>query len=78
MAENTLVNGEKVKEGDLVAFINSDGERCESRIKARPDGSLYFWNAEYELKDYPSAFIVSACGGASSASLLNRWLGVLR
>ena len=31
----TLFNGKKVKEGDKVYFINSDGERCEGLIQRR-------------------------------------------
>lgn len=30
-----LYNGTEVKEGDKIAFINSDGERCEGLIKRR-------------------------------------------
>ena len=31
----TLFNGKKVKEGDKVFFINSDGVRCEGFIERR-------------------------------------------
>ena len=31
----TLFNGKKVKYGDSVFFINSDGVRCEGKIKRR-------------------------------------------
>lgn len=31
----TLFNGKKVKEGDRVYFINSDGVRCEGLIQRR-------------------------------------------
>jgi hypothetical protein len=31
----TLFNGKKVKEGDKVHFINSDGNRCEGVIQRR-------------------------------------------
>lgn len=31
----TLFNGKKVKEGDKVFFINSDGVRCEGLIQRR-------------------------------------------
>ena len=55
-----LANGQKVKEGDLVAFINSDGERCEDVIRKRKDGTLYFWNCNFEITDYKSAYRVDA------------------
>jgi len=32
---DTLFNGKKVKEGDKVFFINSDGTRCEGLIQRR-------------------------------------------
>ena len=31
----TLFNGKKVKEGDKVYFINSDGVRCEGLVQRR-------------------------------------------
>ena len=31
----TILNGKKVKEGDKVFFINSDGVRCEGLVQRR-------------------------------------------
>lgn len=67
-----LYNGTEVKEGDKVAFINSDGKKCEALIKRRkfkashPDtgekfkkGTLYFWNSSFNISDYKNAFLVT-------------------
>lgn len=54
-----LFNGEEVKEGDKVMFINSDGEECIDFIARRKDGTLFFWNQFYEISDYVSARKVS-------------------
>ena len=66
-----LFNGTVVKEGDKIAFINSDGERCEGLIQHRQfetihedtgeklkKGSLFFWNIGFHISDYKNAFIV--------------------
>lgn len=66
-----LYNGTVVKEGDKVAFINSDGERCEGLIMRRQfdilhqdtgeklkKGTLFFWNMGFNVSDYRNAFIV--------------------
>jgi len=50
-----LANGDTVKFGDTVTFTNSDGENCTSTIKRRRDGTLYYWNPLFEIKDYDSA-----------------------
>ncbi len=50
-----LFNGEKVKEGDKVMFINSDGLKCEDSIKRNDDGKLFFWNNGFEIIDYQNA-----------------------
>lgn len=65
-----LSNGKVVKEGDLVYFINSDGERCEKPIEKRKvdcehqvtkkklkRGTLFFWNAGFEPSDYKSLVV---------------------
>ena len=66
-----LYNGKKVKEGDLVYFINSDGVRCEQTIQKRmfdcvhqdsgeklKKGTLFFWNNGFKPSDYPNADLV--------------------
>lgn len=66
-----LHNGTVAREGDKVAFINSDGERCEDLIKRRQyntihqntgeklkKGTLFFWNVGFNVSDYRNAFIV--------------------
>ena len=66
-----LSNGKEVKEGTLVYFINSDGERCEKPIEKRKvecyhqdtkkrlkKGTLFFWNSGFEPSDYKSADVV--------------------
>ena len=61
----TLHNGSKVKEGDNVYFINSDGVKCEGKIQRRhfdcihsdtkerlKKGTLFFWNNSFKPSDY--------------------------
>ena len=61
----TLYNGQKVKEGDKVYFINSDGVKCEGQIERRlfdcvhsdtkeklKKGTLFFWNNSFKPSDY--------------------------
>jgi hypothetical protein len=50
-----LADGTEVKEGDEVSFINSDGIKCTDKIRRRKDGTLFFWNAEFNIQDYKSA-----------------------
>ena len=50
-----LYNGQIVREGDKVSFINSDGETCVDEIKRRQDGTLYFWNTSHKITDYRNA-----------------------
>jgi hypothetical protein len=50
-----LFNGEEVKEGDEVSFVNSDGKECIDKIRRRKDGTLFFWNNQFEIKDYQNA-----------------------
>jgi hypothetical protein len=51
----SLANGTEVKEGDEVSFVNSDGIKCTDKIKRREDGTLFFWNQAFDIKDYISA-----------------------
>ena len=49
-----LANGETVKLGDTVEFINSDRHVCRDKIKIH-NGRLYFWNNSFSPADYPNA-----------------------
>ena len=49
-----LCNGEVVRFGDMVSFISSDGVEIKGNIGRRPDGTLYFHNTRWEIKDYPT------------------------
>ena len=53
----TLANGDTVREGDTVEFINSDGEMCRDKIRRDINNPkrLYFWNNTAEISDYKSA-----------------------
>ncbi|MCW3808080.1 hypothetical protein [Plebeiibacterium marinum] len=66
-----LYDGTVVKEGDKVAFVNSDGESCEGLIERRQfdathmdtgeklkKGTLFFWNIGFNVSDYRNAFLV--------------------
>lgn len=66
-----MFNGTEVKEGDKIAFINSDGERCEGLIQRRlfeakhidtekrlKKGTLFFWNIGFNISDYKNAVSV--------------------
>lgn len=63
----TLSNGQKLKEGDKVSFINSDGIKCEGIIERRlfdcthsdtkeklKKGTLFFYNNSFRPSDYKS------------------------
>jgi hypothetical protein len=65
-----LYNGQKVKEGDLVYFTNSDGVRCEGKIQRRlfdcihsdtkeklKKGTLFFWNNTFKISDYKNLVV---------------------
>ena len=65
-----LHNGTEVKEGNKVAFINSDGKRCEGLIQRRKfdvthketgeklkKGTLFFWNIGFNVSDYRNAVL---------------------
>lgn len=53
----TLANGDTVREGDTVEFINSDGEACRDKIRRDINNPkrLFFWNNSAEISDYKSA-----------------------
>lgn len=66
----TLANGQKVKEGDKVHFINSDGVKCEGMIERRlfdcihsdrkeklKKGTLFFWNNSFNPSDYKTLVV---------------------
>jgi len=48
----TLYNGEVVKFGDKVSFINSDKVKIYGIIKRRKDGTLFFHNNCFDIKEY--------------------------
>lgn len=50
-----LFNGETVKKGDKVSFTNSDGRKCIGTISHRPDGTLFFWNPGFNIRNYQNA-----------------------
>ena len=50
-----LYNGQIVREGDKISFINSDGCLCIDIIKRRDDKTLYFWNSRFDITDYRNA-----------------------
>ena len=69
--KTTLFNGKKVKEGDRVLFIDSDGYKHDGIIRIRDfdcthadsgkllkKGTLYFWNNCFNPSDYKSADVV--------------------
>ena len=46
-------NGEKVYEGDMLCFINSDGEHCQQPLKyCKETKKLFFWNNRFPVKAY--------------------------
>lgn len=48
----TTALGELIKEGDDVYFINSDKQKVVGKIKRRENGTLFFHNIDFEIKDY--------------------------
>ena len=52
-----LANGQVVKEGDVVEFTNSDGEKCRGKIMRDINNPkrLFFWNNRFNISDYKSA-----------------------
>ena len=54
-----LHNGQKVRVGDTVSFINSDGEKCTGKIEYDINNPkrLFFWNNAYEIEDYHNAVL---------------------
>ena len=50
-----LYNGDQVKEGSLVEWVDSDGYlRCDI-VKRGQNGKLYFWNSQHDILEYTSA-----------------------
>jgi len=48
-----LANGQKVKEGESLCFINSDGEHCAMDLFYDTKRKKFiFWNADYSPNDY--------------------------
>ena len=56
-----LLNGQTVRKGTRVRYINSDGEEVIDTIKVNKKGFLYFWNADYNINDYKNIEIVKDC-----------------
>ena len=51
-----LFNGDTVKEGDMVSFVNSDGKKCTTTIEYDESRDrLYFWNIVFEITEYKNA-----------------------
>ncbi len=52
-----LFSGERVKAGDKVSFIDSDGVKRIGFIQYDPNNRkrLFFWNSAFEIKDYQNA-----------------------
>ena len=68
-----LYNGTEVTEGDVVEFTNSDYQICRDVIKSRTmDGSLYYWNSNYEITDYQSARKVEPIEGETYPSIIDQ------
>jgi hypothetical protein len=67
-----LNNGSVVAEGDVVEFINSDGQICRDVIRKREkDGTLYFWNSYYGIKSYKTARKVEPVEGEIYPSVVD-------
>ena len=53
-----LYNGQTVRSGDKVSFVNSDGKECVGEIKYDVHNNpkrLFFWNNSCEIIDYRNA-----------------------
>lgn len=52
-----LYNGQKVKVGDRVSFVNSDGEKQIDTVQYSVNNpkKLFFWNDKFEIKCYQNA-----------------------
>jgi len=63
-----LFNGQIVREGDLIRFVDSDGMKCVGKIERRKfncthvdsgdklkKGTLFFWNNGFNIADYKNA-----------------------
>ncbi len=55
-----LYNGQKVRHGDTVKYIDSDGLECVGTIQydANNPNRLIFWNNNFDIKDYRSAVLI--------------------
>jgi len=52
-----LCNGQRVKEGDRVKFVNSDKVTCIGRVQQDVNNPkrLFFWNNSFDIADYEDA-----------------------
>jgi len=52
-----LFNGQKVKQGDKVKFVNSDGKECSGTIEYDINNPkrLFFFNNAFNIKDFQNA-----------------------
>jgi hypothetical protein len=50
-----LFNGDIVKLGDKISFVNSDGIKCTGVIKRKANGDLFFWNTSHDILEYTNA-----------------------
>ena len=52
-----LYNGDKVRAGDKVSFVNSDGKKNVGTIEydINEPRRLFFWNNLFDVKDYRNA-----------------------
>lgn len=39
--------------GELVQWVNSDGQLCIDQIRQTWTGALFFWNNGFSVDDYP-------------------------
>ena len=56
-----LHNGQKVKAGDTVSFVDSDGQTQTGKIAYGLRGDpkkLYFWNSRFDIESYQNAWVV--------------------
>ena len=52
-----LHSGQRIKEGDRVKFVNSDGVTCIGRVQRDMNNPkrLFFWNNSFDIADYKDA-----------------------
>jgi|APSaa5957512576_1039674.scaffolds.fasta_scaffold286815_2 hypothetical protein len=56
-----LHNGQKVRPGDTVSFVDSDGQTQTGKIAYGLRGDpkkLYFWNSRFDIESYQNAWVV--------------------